>query len=160
MTKAAKKNTIVTELSGVIDDVVEQTEKALDRGRRIAFDVIPERAEELADDLAKQTRKVSNSLDKRRKQAVKQAEKRAAQLDKRREGLVKRVGKQIDRVVSAVEKGLADVVRPVAKRLDIASNTEVTALKRRLAQIEKKVGVAKTAKRTSRKTGTRRKKAA
>jgi polyhydroxyalkanoate synthesis regulator phasin len=154
MTKAAKKKTVVNDLSGAIDDVVEQAERVLNRGWKAAFEVLPDRAEEIVDDLAKQSRKVQKDLDKRRKQVVKDVERAISRLDKRRDAFAKRAEKQIDQLFGSVEQSVSDIVRPVAKRLDIASNSDVTSLKRRLTQIEKAVGT-KTTRRRTRKTAAR-----
>ncbi len=157
MARAAKKQTVIEEVSDAFEGAVDQAEKALNRGWEVAFEVLPERAEKLVRDFTKRTRKVSNDLDKRRKLAMKRLEKTVADVEKQGKRITsraeKRIGnvvglfeKRIDVVVNTVEKNVADAVRPVVERLDIASRAELTAVKRRLAAVEKSVG-SKTAKK-------------
>jgi polyhydroxyalkanoate synthesis regulator phasin len=163
MARAAKKQTVIDDMSEVLDEAAERAEGALNRGWEVAFEVLPERAEKLVRDLTKQTRKVSGDLAKRGKQTTKRLEKAVSDFDKQRQRFAKRAEKRIDGVVGAmerritgavevVERNMADAVRPVAQRLDLASYSEVTSLKRRLSKIEKQVGA-----KPARATGPRRK---
>ncbi len=158
MARAVRRQTVVGELSEVFEDVVERAESVAERGFDAALSVLPGPAEDLVRDLTKQTRKTVKTLDKRRTQAVKRVEKRIADLDKRRQRITKRAEKRIDGIVDAVEQGVSGVVRPVAKRLDLASQSEVASLKRRLSQLERKLGSAKRTRKTAskRKKTTRR----
>ena len=160
MARAAKRQSVVDEFSDTLEEVVERAEGIVQRGWDVALGTLPRPAEDLVRDFTKQTRKTVTStvkaLDKRRAQAVKRVEKRISDLDKRRQRITKRAEKRIDDVVDAVEQGVSDVVRPVAQRLDIASQSEVAGLKRRLTQLERKLGSAKKAPAKRKKTTRRR----
>ncbi len=152
MKRAAKKQNVIDEISSAFEDAVDRAEELLSRGWEAAMDAMPREAEKTIDDWTKQTRKLSRDLDKQRKQVVKRVEKTIADLDKRRARLEKQAEKRIDGIVGSVERSVGDAVRPVAKRLDLASSSEVTSLKRRMTQLEKQVGAKKTTRRTTRKT--------
>ncbi len=167
MARAAKKQSVIDEVSGVFDEAVDQAESAVNRGWEVAFEILPERAEKLVRDLTKQSRKVSSDLDKRRKKVVKRLEKAVSGFDKQGQRFAKRAERRLDGVLNAVERrvqgavetverNVAGVVRPVAKRLDLASQSEVANLKRRLTQVEKRLG-SKTAKATTHKSAPRSK---
>ena len=166
MARAAKKQTVIEEVSDAFEGAVDQAEKALNRGWEVAFEVLPERAEKLVRDFTKRTRKVSSDLEKRRKQALKRLEKTVGDVEKQGKRITsraeKRIGdvvslfeKRIDSVVSTVEKNVAGAVRPVAERLDIASRAELTTVKRRLTAIEKSIGTKATKKSAPRRKTSR-----
>ena len=180
MARAAKKQTVLDDVSEAFDEVTERAEVTLNRGWEAAFEVLPDRAEKffrnltkrtrkVSADLSKQTRKVSGDLTKRRKEAGKRIDKAVSEFDKQRQRFAKRAEKRIDDVVDSVEhrvedvvglfeRSVAGVVRPVAKRLDLASRSEVANLKRRLTQVEKAVATKSANPRRSSPTGGARRK--
>ena len=59
--------------------------------------------------------------------------------------LVNTVGKRGSKLVSSIEQTAADVLRPLAKRLDIAPLSELQDLSKRLAQVERKLTTGRRA---------------
>ncbi len=127
---------------------------------------IPERVEELQaaaskqvkdtlEFLAEEPRKIVANLradlDKRGKKIGKDAEKAVrglrSDIEKRTKDLSKRAEKAVDETRKRAESFATDVrkqvekaVEPVATRLDVASRADVDRLRKRLDQIEKRIG--------------------
>jgi hypothetical protein len=133
MARRAKKG--VTALEGLTDRaekvriqankrfrrVRRRTEKALEDGWEALLKRLPTRTRRTMRDAEKRLRKATAELDRRRARAVKTAEKRGRDL--------------LDRV----ESEAIEAVKPLAKRLDFASKSDVERLSHRVSRLERRV---------------------
>lgn len=94
---------------------------------------VRKRAEGMMKDVNKRTEKVSARLQKRVEGAV-------SPLSKRAEGMLKDLGKRAEKVSAQAEKRVEGLVVPLTKRLDLASRRDVDKLRKRLDQLEKRMG--------------------
>jgi polyhydroxyalkanoate synthesis regulator phasin len=75
---------------------------------------------------------------KRVKTAAARVEKRATDLQKRGEWTLKNARKQGENLVSRVETRAVEAMKPIVRRLDIASHNDIERLSRRVAQLERR----------------------
>jgi polyhydroxyalkanoate synthesis regulator phasin len=75
---------------------------------------------------------------KRVKTAAARVEKRATDLQKRGEWTLKNARKQGENLVSRVETRAVEAMKPIVRRLDIASRNDIERLSRRVAQLERR----------------------
>jgi polyhydroxyalkanoate synthesis regulator phasin len=72
------------------------------------------------------------------KTAAARVEKRATDLQKRGEWTLKNARKQGENLVSRVETRAVEAMKPIVRRLDIASHNDIERLSRRVAQLERR----------------------
>lgn len=162
-----KKKTKRTALPKRVQRAQAEAEKAISRGYKATLDLLPagprkvvkdlaSQIETTAEDLSERGQKVFKLAEKRRKAFVDRVEKAAkslekqsgralATLDRRTAKLVDTVGNRGVKFVTTVEQVAADVLRPIAKRLDIAPLSELEDLSKRLAQVERKLTTGRRA---------------
>jgi hypothetical protein len=75
---------------------------------------------------------------KRVKTAAARVEKRATDLQKRGERVLKNARRQGENLVSRVETRAVEAMKPIVRRLDIASRNDIERLSRRVAQLERR----------------------
>lgn len=116
-TKTAKSTSILGQWPKQVDRTRVRAEKLAKR----ALDLLPKNSRKMVKDVTSRVEKATRDLQRRSERAMKDAEA------------------QRKKLVSAVERGAADVVKPLVDRLDIASRADVNRLSRRIAQLERKV---------------------
>jgi hypothetical protein len=151
-----KKTTRRTGLSKRLEQVQANAQRAIGRGYEATLELLPPRSRKAVEELASQIETTAEDLTARGRQALKAMEKRGQALQGRVESRVKAFARRGDRtraaverrgtnLVATVEQRVARVLKPLARRLDIATASELERLSKRLAQLERKLS-----------TGTRR----
>jgi hypothetical protein len=144
------KKTKRTALPKRVRQVQTEAEKAINRGYKATLELLPAGPRKVVKDLANQIETTAEEITTRGQKALKVA-------DKRRKALLERIGKaarsferrsgralstfETDsaRFVNRIERTVADVVRPLARRLDLAALSELEQINKRLAQVERKL---------------------
>jgi hypothetical protein len=130
--------------------VQAEAEKALSRGYNATLELLPagprkvvkelaNQLESTAEELTERGQKVLKLADKRRKVLVGRVEHAAKAFERRGERAFARIETRGNRLMARVERAAADVLRPLARRLDIAPLSQVEQLSKRLAQVERKL---------------------
>ncbi len=118
----------------------ETTLELLPAGPRKALKELASQIETTAEELTKRGQKALKAAAKRRKALVGRVEKVVKAFERRGERARATVETQGTKLVATVEQAAADIVRPLARRLDIATLSDVERLGKRLAQLERKLG--------------------
>lgn len=145
-----KKSTRRMGLSSRLGRVQAQAERTIGRGYRATLELLPPRSRKAVKGLADQIGSTAEELTARGRQAVKVIEKRRQALRGRVAQEVKGFARRGERaraavetrgteLVATVERRFAQVLKPLARRLDIATASEVERLSKRLAQLERKL---------------------
>jgi hypothetical protein len=100
--------------------VRRRMEKAFENGWQALLERLPTRTRRTVRDAEKRVRKTTADLDRRRARALKTVEKRGRDLLER------------------VESGAIEVVKPLARRLDFASKSDVERLSHRISRLERR----------------------
>jgi hypothetical protein len=127
-----------------------QAEKAISRGYKATLELLPagprkvvkelaNQLETTAEELTARGQKVLKLADKRRKALVERVERAARTFERRGERALNTIESRGNKLVARVERTAADVVRPLARRLDIAALSEVEQLSKRLTLLERKL---------------------
>lgn len=153
-----KKSTRRVGLPKQLGRIQAEAEKAINRGYRATLELLPERPRKVVKELTSQIEAGANDLAKRSEKAFKTVEKRGNELVGRVEKAVRTLERRSGRVlttvetqgaklISTIEHRAAQVVRPLVRRLDIATLSDIERLSRRLAQLERRrtVGVKRAA---------------
>lgn len=151
-----KKTTRRTGLLKRLEQVQADAQHVIGRGYEATLELLPPRPRKAVKELASQIETTTEDLTARGRQALKAMEKRGQALQGRVESRVKAFARRGERtraaverrgtkLVATVEQRVARVLKPLARRLDIATASELERLSKRLAQLERKLG-----------TGTRR----
>jgi polyhydroxyalkanoate synthesis regulator phasin len=110
----------------------EPLERLRDNMRRLQRD-----AEQLLNRTRKQaTNLISRDQKKALNALLTQAGKVRADFEKRAQQAQKQVEAQADKLLGRVEKQLADRLRPLLRRLNLPTKSEVQALQKRIAELE------------------------
>jgi hypothetical protein len=144
------KKTRRTGLPKQVKRVRAEAEKAIGRGYKATLELLPAGPRKVVKELASQLettteeltargQKVLRLADKRRKALVERVERAARTFERRGERALNRIESRGSKLVARVERTAADVVRPLARRLDIAALSEVEDLSKRLALLERKL---------------------
>ena len=144
------KKTRRTGLPKQVKRVQAEAEKAISRGYKATLELLPAGPRKVVKDLANQLettaeelttrgQKVLKLADKRRKALVERVEHAAKTFERRSERALNTIERRGSNLVSRVERTAADVLRPLARRLDIAALSQVEELGKRLAQLERKL---------------------
>lgn len=130
--------------------VQAEAEKAISRGYKATLELLPAgprkvvkelatQLETTTEDLTARGQKVLKLADKRRKALVGRVENAARVFERRSERALARIESRGSKLVARVERTAADVLRPLARRLDLAARSEVEELSKRLAHVERKL---------------------
>ena len=144
------KKTRRTGLPKQVKRVQAEAEKAISRGYKATLELLPagprkvvkelaSQIETTAEELTERGQKVLKLADKRRKAVVERVEHAARRFERRSERALNMIETRGGKLVARVERTAADVLRPLARRLDIAALSEVEQLGKRLAQLERKL---------------------
>lgn len=145
-----KKNTRRGALPKRIQRVQAQAEKAISRSYKAALELLPAGPRKVVKDVASQLEATAEQLTERGEKALKTAEKQRKALLSRVEKAAKAFERRSGRALTTVEtrgaklvetfqQAAADVVRPIVRRLDIATLSEVEQLGKRLSQVERRL---------------------
>lgn len=135
----AKKASPVSEITSAVEDVLEQAQATLNRGLHAARKALPSGPDKVVQSLSKRASKAAKDLEKSRKSAVKRVEKTVNNLDRRRQRAVAAMEKRSSKLLDAAEDRAVKALRPIVKRLDIASQHDLSLLQARLSRLEHKV---------------------
>jgi len=127
-----------------------EAERAVSRGYKAALELLPSGPRRVVTELADQLEATAEQLSERGEKALKFAEKRrralVGRVEKAARAFERRSGRALaavetrgNQLVTRFEQAAADAVRPIARRLELATLTDVHQLGRRLAQVERKV---------------------
>ena len=146
-----KKTTRRVAVTRRLERVQAEAQRAINRGYHATLELLPagprkavkelaSQIETTAEELAKRGQKALKSAEKRRKAFVGGVEKVAKAFERRGQRARATVETQGTKLVATVEQAAADIVRPLARRLDIATLSDVERLGKRLAQVERRLG--------------------
>lgn len=77
---------------------------------------------------------------KRLAQFEARVERATKDLEKARDRAVKQARTRVGAFIDGVEKSAASAVKPIVERLDLASKTDIDRLRKRITDLEKRVG--------------------
>jgi len=137
--------------TGAVEDVLEQAQAVLSRSWKATLKALPAAPGEVVQNLSKRVDQIAKDVRKGRKGLVKRIEKTIQQLDRRRQRVLATVEKRSSAIVDAAEERTAEALKPLAKRLDLASHTHVEELQKRLARVESKLSGPKAQTRPRRR---------
>jgi hypothetical protein len=151
-----KKTTRRGSLPKRLERAQAQAERAINRGYSATLDLLPaaprkavkelaHQLESTAEALTKRGQRVFKSVERRGRELVSRVERAVRAVERRRERAVARVETQRAKLASTVEHGAARIVRPLVRRLEIATLPDVERLSRRVAQLERRRGGVKRA---------------
>jgi len=151
MARTTAVRTVLNGLPKRAERAQAEAQKALTRGYKATLGLLPpgprktvtelaEQIEDAATDLGTRGRKALTLVDKRRKALTARVEKAVTALDRRRARVLKAAEKQRQTLLSAVAKNTVGLVKPLVRRLDIASASELDRLGKRLTVLERKLG--------------------
>lgn len=128
-------------VQGVADQLEVAADELTRRGKQTLHAV-----EKRGKTLAGGAEKAVAGLERRRRSLFAQAERLVADLDRRRGRALQAAEKRIAAALHRVERGaarleqrVAAAIRPLAKRLDLAAQSEIDRLTKRVAQLERKL---------------------
>lgn len=133
----------MNELTKAVEGVLKQARGAVDRSWKATLKALPDGSEKAVRDLSKRVDQMAKDLRKSRKDLTKRVEKTVNDIDRRGRRAFARVEKRGNEILGNAEERTAGALKPLAKRLDIASHSEVAALQKRLARVESKISSAK-----------------
>jgi hypothetical protein len=145
-----KRTTRRTVLPKRLQRVQSEAERAIGRGVKAALELLPAGPRKAVKELAGQFEATAQELAARGERVLKVAQKRRTALLHRVEKVTKafeRRGARArtvlaargTRLAAAIERGAVDVVRPLARRLDLATQSELAQLSKRLTQLERRL---------------------
>ena len=123
---------------------IEEIQAAASKQMHEAIDFIGTEPRRVVDELRSELGKASKKLSHRAEKAVQDLrsdiDKRRKDLTKRADKAVKDTRKRAEAFAKDVRKQVEQAVEPVTTRLDVASRTDVDRLRKRLDQVEKRIG--------------------
>lgn len=145
-----KKSPKRTQLTKRLQRVQSETEKVISRSYKAALELLPPAPRKVVKDVASQLEATAEEFNERGEKALKTADKQRKALLSRVEKAAKAFERRSGRALAMVEtrsaqlvesfqQAAADAVRPIVRRLDIATLSDVENLGRRLAQVERKL---------------------
>jgi len=140
-----------TKKTGAVEEVLAQVQTVLSRSWKATLKALPAAPEEVVQNLSKRADQIAKDVRKGRKDLVKRIEKTVQQLDRRRQRVLATVEKRSSAIVDAAEERTAEVLKPLVKRLDIASHSHVEELQKRLTRVESKLSGPKARQTRSRR---------
>lgn len=144
-----KKTTRRVGLAKRFERVQTEAERVISRGYKATLELLPPGPRKTVKEFTGQIEAAAEALNKRGQQALKLAEKRRKALvgsvEKAARAFSRRSERALEamettRLAATVEQAAADFVRPLARRLDIATLSDVERLSKRLAHLERKLG--------------------
>jgi len=121
MAKKNARKSLLGTLPKRLDEVVGRAEKLLNETWDQALDLLP------------------SGPRKTVKEMTARVTKARADLRKRGRAALTRAGARRERLVTRIEKQAAQVVRPIVHRFDVATRSDLDALRKRLTQLERRV---------------------
>jgi polyhydroxyalkanoate synthesis regulator phasin len=109
------------QVQGTLKRVQAEGERVVGRIRKDASELLSSNRQKAVQDLLKQAQKLRGDLQKRAERAVKDLEK------------------QGQRIVALIEKQAEKGVEPIVRGLNLPTRDEVETLKKRMAQLEKRL---------------------
>jgi hypothetical protein len=142
MKKTAKR----TRAAARFERAQADAERAIGRGYEATLRLLPPRSRKAVKQLASQIGSTAEDMRARGREALRTVEKQGEALRERFELAIERrerVRAALQRrgaeLVTAFERQLARAVKPFVRRFDIAAASEVEQLRKRLAQLERKL---------------------
>ena len=143
-------------LTTAIGRVQAQAERALSRGYKATLELLPDGPRKAVKQVASQLEAQASGFGRRGQKALNGVEKQSEALRQRIERALKVVERrsgralasvdaQRARLVTTLERRVADVVRPLAHGLDLATLSDIERLSRRVALLERKRAVKRAA---------------
>jgi hypothetical protein len=140
-----------TQATKVFGRARTRAEKVLEQGWKATLEALPTPARKAVKETTARIEKVATDLEKRRAEAFKLATRQRKDLlgrfEKERKTLVGRLAKQRKELTSQgidlagrIEKGAVAVVKPLVRRLDVASRSDIERLNKRVAMLERRLG--------------------
>jgi hypothetical protein len=148
--RTMKKTTRRTTVTKRFERVQAEAERAVRRGYHATLELLPagprkavkalaSQLESTAEELNERGQKMFKAAEKRRKALLGRVEKAVTTVERRSARALTTLEKRGVKLVTNVEQTVAGLVRPVARRLDLAALSEVEELGKRLAQLERKL---------------------
>ena len=145
-----KKSKRRTGLTARFGQAQANAERALGRGYDATLQILPPRSRKAVQQLASQIGATAEDVGARGRQVLRAVSKQRQVLQDRLEQGVRRVGRRGERaraaletrgtrLIGTIERQAAAIVKPLVRRLDIAAASEVEQLRKRLAQLERKL---------------------
>jgi polyhydroxyalkanoate synthesis regulator phasin len=148
-----KKTTRREALGRRLERVRMEAERTIGRGYRATLELLPvgprkavkelaSQVEAASEDLTKRGQKALKAVVKQRKTLLGRVEKAVRALERRRDRAVATVERQGTKLAATFEERAAQAIKPVVRRLDIATASDVERLSKRLTQLERKLAIS------------------